>query len=419
MNRPASLTGAASAATDLLAGANRRRALFFFLYVCEGAPFGFIWWMLPVLLREAGNPVARITTLTALATLPWTVKFLAAPLIDYSSARGLALRWWISAMQLGMVLALLPVLGLDLAAGYPLLLVCLVAHSSFGALQDVAVDTLAMRTAPANELGSLNGWMQAGMLAGRAITAGLGLGLASRFGVDAVIAGLAGLLALSALSMPWLLRHEPRPVRHQPRELLRELRILVSGRGFWFAAVFALTAGAAFEAFGALGGPMFTDLGWPRETIARVFAILSPVAMVIGALGGGMLADRLGRLRVCAGIVAVLAVSAVAMSRLPQGAPGMIGELALVAWYLLVGMLTAVSYSLFMQVSAGTMIAATQFSVFMAMTNACEVWSGFLGGQIAEVAGYAMALALMALLSLLALPALLGLRRQGGAGNGP
>jgi predicted MFS family arabinose efflux permease len=28
--------------------------------------------------------------------------------------------------------------------------------------------------------------------------------------------------------------------------------------------------------------------------------------------------------------------------------------------------------------------AATRFSLFMAMTNACEAWSGFLGGRFAE-----------------------------------
>jgi len=393
-------------APDMLAGPIRRRALFFFLYVCEGAPFGFIWWMLPVLLREAQTPVERITLLTSLATLPWTLKFLAAPLVDYSSARGLPLRYWIAGLQLGMVAALLPLLGLELATGFALLLPCLLAHSTFAAVQDVAVDTLAMRSVPAGELGALNGWMQAGMLAGRAATAGLGLMLAERFGIDAVVFVLGGLLLASAATMLLVLHNEPVPVRHRPAELLAEMRVVATGLLFWLAVAFALTGGAAFEAFGALAGALFSDLGYPRETIAGVFGVISPLAMVIGALLGGTLADRIGRVPLCAATVVLLAAAVAGFDALPAGRPGLAWQAALCLFYGLVGMFTAVSYSLFMQISARSTMAATQFSVLMALTNACEVWAGYTGGQIAGRGDYGTAFAVMAGLSLLALPAL-------------
>jgi len=406
-------------APDLLAGRARRRALFFFLYVCEGAPFGFIWWMLPVLLREAGTPVERITLATSLATLPWTLKFLAAPLVDFSSARGVPLRYWIAAMQLGMFAALLPLLGLDLGSGFALLLPCLLAHSALAAVQDVAVDTLAMRSVPAGELGALNGWMQAGMLAGRAATAGLGLTLAERYGIDAVVLVLGGLLAASAVTMLFVLRNEPAPVRHRPAELFAELGTVAAGALFWLAAAFALTGGTAFEAFGALAGPLFTDLGYPRSTIAGIFAVTSPLAMVAGALAGGALADRLGRIPICAGTVVLLAIAVATFAALPAQQPGPLWQAGLALYYLFVGMFTAVSYSLFMQLSAPSIMAATHFSVLMALTNACEVWSGFVGGRLAGALGYGDALRVMAALSLLALPALAYLARRSTRAPGP
>jgi hypothetical protein len=67
---------------SLLGTARRRRALFFLLYACEGAPIGFLWWALPAELRARGVPVAEITLLTSTLVLPWTFKFVWAPLLD-------------------------------------------------------------------------------------------------------------------------------------------------------------------------------------------------------------------------------------------------------------------------------------------------------------------------------------------------
>jgi hypothetical protein len=59
-----------------------RRLLFFSLYLSEGAPIGYLWLALPTRLRAAGVPVEQITALTSLLVLPWTFKFLVAPLVD-------------------------------------------------------------------------------------------------------------------------------------------------------------------------------------------------------------------------------------------------------------------------------------------------------------------------------------------------
>ena len=42
--------------------------MFAALYFCEGAPIGYLWWTLPVLLRTRGVASERITTVVALAT---------------------------------------------------------------------------------------------------------------------------------------------------------------------------------------------------------------------------------------------------------------------------------------------------------------------------------------------------------------
>ena len=85
--------------------------LFAALYASEGAPIGFIWWALPTKLAEAGVEVSRITSITAVATLVWGLKFLWAPLVDAWRGPRWGYRSWIVSAQCGMAVALLPLLA--------------------------------------------------------------------------------------------------------------------------------------------------------------------------------------------------------------------------------------------------------------------------------------------------------------------
>jgi hypothetical protein len=78
--------------------------------------------------------------------------------------------------------------------------------------------------------------------------------------------------------------------------------------------------------------------------------------------------------------------------------------------YVTIGLFTAASYALLMDVTHPR-LAATQFSAFMGGTNLCESWSALAVGRLAGGFGYAPAFVVMALASLLALPTLRGLRR--------
>jgi hypothetical protein len=62
--------------------------------------------------------------------------------------------------------------------------------------------------------------------------------------------------------------------------------------------------------------------------------------------------------------------------------------------YLAIGFFTASSYALFMTLSRGE-FAATRFSIFMALTNACEAWAGFVGGRFGA-ANYGITLLVLA-----------------------
>ena len=74
------------------------------------------------------------------------------------------------------------------------------------------------------------------------------------------------------------------------------LRQAFSSRRTWWGLAFAATSGAAFEAVGALRGPLLNDRGIPRDTEGFFLAIPVVAAMAFGAIIGGILGGFKGAL---------------------------------------------------------------------------------------------------------------------------
>lgn len=399
--------------SDLMQSSKGRRWLFATLYASEGAPMGLIWWALPTLLSREGVPLPAITALTATVTLPWILKFLAGPLVDASLQRGASLRAWILVCQSGMVVTILATAFIDWPTQMGWLTFVLVAHAICAATQDVAIDTLAIRTVPPDELGRTNGWMQAGMLTGRALVAGISLALATQFGIAGPIALVVGLVLvpmglLAGVRMPQM--ETPAPLAG-----VRAWLGALSGRNMLFGLGVALIAGAGFEFLGVAIGPLLVERGAAEGTSAGFYGIAAPLALIAGALLGGRVADRVHPRRgTVAGLLAIAVVAGGVGGVLAAGLAADTRALlvAFVLLYVSIGFFTASSYALFMQLARGR-LSATRFAVFMALTNACESWSGYVGGGLQGQWGYGSAMLILAGISLLALPLLAALRTAG------
>ncbi|MDH5675116.1 MAG: MFS transporter [Myxococcales bacterium] len=394
--------------TALLQTERGRRLLFTALYISEGAPIGYLWWALPPKLRLAGAPVTEITALTAALVLPWTFKFLWAPLVDRFSGGRFGLRAWIAAAQLLMGATLLSLLGLDLVRQLSIAAPLLMLHAFAAATQDVAVDALAVQLVEPIERGRLQGYTQTGMLAGRAAFGGGALLAEQWVGADAVLVGLV-LVTWSSLALVGLSLGSPEPVaqRGAPRpQVLATLRAVLFSPMSAIALGFALLSGAGFEAVGALAGSLLVDRGVSQESVGSFFAGPTVLAMVAGALLGGRLSDSVERTRavtatLLASVVSVMGVAACALLEL--GASTLMFSMTLC--YLGIGLFVASSYALFMDLS-DRRFGATHFSAYMGATNACEAWSGWAGGRLQASFGYGAAFAALAGVSLMALPLL-------------
>jgi hypothetical protein len=279
-------------------------------------------------------------------------------------------------------------------------MVFVVTHAMFAAAQDVGIDTLAIRTVPQHELGRVNGYMQAGMLAGRAgVAAGTTLLFSAFDNTGAAVWMLALLIVLPAITLKYGVT-EPRS-EIAPYKLRAVIRTVATRAGIAGMLV-ALLVGAGFEYFGVTAGPRLVDLGYSDSARALFFGLLAPAGLAAGALAGGTLTDRLGAyigITTSLGLLTVLLLCVASIDRLPVFTDGHL--VWFTATYFAIGMLTASSYTLFMTLSHGA-YAATRVSLFMAMTNACEAWAAFVGGRLLAQ-GFGMSVATMALIACLAL----------------
>ncbi len=390
----------------------RRILLFAILYASEGAPIGFIWWALPTLLRSADVPVDRITSLTAVVLLPWVFKFLWAPLLDLLRGPGWGYRAWIVAMQTLMALALVPLIWIDPVTGFGWWRTLLLLHAVAASTQDVAIDALAIAAVPPASRGRLNGAMQAGMLTGRSVFGGAVLTIGAVLGIAGIVAALVIWIGVAMTAALWLREAEP-PRRADGATFFGALAAAARMKTTWVGLAFAVVSAAAFEATGQLAGPFLVDRSVQGATIGVFFSVFVVAAMLTGGLAGGAVSDRFGRLRTAAlsllGFVAFIVLLAGADARGGASPPTLIALLA--GMYFFVGVFTAASYALFMDLT-DPRLGATQFSAYMAATNACESWSAWGGGRLAATHGYPAAFMVMSVISLASLPLLALMRRM-------
>ena len=392
---------------NLLDKDSGRACLFTLLYVSEGGPIGFIWWALPTILRTRGLPVDEITSLTAILVLPWVFKFLWAPLVDSLRYARWGYRGWIISTQSIMGLTLIPLVWLDPVNDYAWWRSLLLLHAISAATQDVSVDALAINTVPEHSRGAINGYMQAGMLLGRSVFGGGALLASAYIGLHWVFIVLIACVWLSLVML--LFVKEPESETDQKTGLpafVSNLKHAFQRRNTWIGLLFALFSAAAFEATGALAGPFLIDRGVSKETVGFFFTLPVVAATMTGGLIGGRISDRIGRIKAVAlflvGFVAsVLLLSAGDYFRASQ--PFLLGSLFTL--YIFIGLFTAASYALFMDLT-DRRVGGTQFSTYMSATNGCESWSGWTGGRIAASAGYGASFLTMSIVSLLSLPLL-------------
>ena len=437
---------------NLLATPRGRLAAFFLLYITEGIPLGFAATVVATQLRRMGVGPEAIGAFVATFYLPWAFKWAFGPLVDvFRSRRFGHRRGWILLTQLLMAGTLLSLVAVPLPQGLPLFTAVLMVHNTFGAMQDVAIDALAVNSLGENERGLANGLMFAGASLGQAIG---GSGVLLLIGVAGFSSGFV-MVALAILAVTTFVvlpmkealveqvtaagsgADPGAPGSSGWARALGEMRsfALASFRSFLgsraaFAGVFmALWPAGAMSLSLALQTNLAVDLGMTDDAVATL-SLLGTLSSGVAMVVGGLISDRVGQRRALFVYILLMSLPVLwmawalqqagyVMPRPPGGAPipALITTLwaTTLAFNVAMGLMYGTRSAVFMDIT-NPAVAATQFTAYMALMNLAIAFSATWQGVAIEALGYPMTLLLDALIGPLGLLLLPALRRQTGAG---
>jgi PAT family beta-lactamase induction signal transducer AmpG len=111
------------------------------------------------------------------------------------------------------------------------------------------------------------------------------------------------------------------------------------------------------------------ELGWTDTGYSELYATAGLVAGLIGMVAGGLLVDRLGRRRTITIGALLLAAASVAMGLLPALWSTRSAVQMYVSTYVILDTLITIAFFAVLMAACWKRVAATQFSLYMAIAN--------------------------------------------------
>jgi PAT family beta-lactamase induction signal transducer AmpG len=352
------------------------------LAFASGFPFGLINETVPIYLRTHGASLVEIGQLAKLS-LPWSLKWLWAPLVDRHGTR----RHWIAGCLTGLAALTFGLGTLDagtLGVGFWIILFAIVFLS---ATQDVAIDAYTIQSTTTRELGVANSVRITLYRIGMLTAGGLLVWLAGRIGwTESFSAGavVLGALALCALLLPAVDRGTPRPA-----SLWDPLRELLSRPGIATVIVFALIFKLDIAALEPMMRPFWVDTGLTLEEIGAVVTSGRLVATIAGAAVGGVFTTRYGIFTGLWVLGLVQAFSGLLYWGTAVADPAKALVVGAAYFESFAAGLGTSAYLAFLMSVCEKRYAATQFAVLSALLALTRWIAGDISGELAERLGYA------------------------------
>jgi PAT family beta-lactamase induction signal transducer AmpG len=398
-------------------------------YFAQGIPMGLLHIALPAWLATQDVSTVKIATFLAIITLPWAFKLLTGPLMDHFEFLPMGKRRpWVIGAQFGMVFSLLALMWLDDPASQIGMLTAIsFMINAFTATQDVAVDGMSIDLVPLEEEGRLNAFMSFGKAVGWAVTSAITGTLLVLYGmkVTALVCGLGAALIFIFLiairerrgerMFPWS-EGDASPKNEPPpsfRTVFSDLNHIL-----WTRASLIIMAimffdglvsgyGRALMPIAAVKVFDFSTAQW-----ADLNAVMGLAGAVI-ALGLGPLIDRFGAKSMMGLTIFLTGLHAFLLA----GSQELWENSAYVmfmmsAWILLLPVVMVCALALAMSIcSHGE--SATQFAIYMSVSNLGASIGSMFYGQVAEKTSWAQNYAMMGFLIFILLLAILMFRSHG------
>jgi len=376
-----------------------RYALFGLLYFTQGTILSYFTAPNALYLLSRGLTMTSVGIFASIALIPFVIKILFGILSDRVSPLGLGHRRPYIFIGLAVqFICLIIAPFIDPKNAYWGFVALAFVLQLGMALYDTCTDGLALDTTPEGEKGTIQGFMVGGRAVGVIVTASVVGLLAERSTWQAVFWLLAG---LTLLPLPLLFgaREPARPVERnfdwKAFAAFKKMPVLaLAGVGFIF---FLIVVGA-----NQLVNPYLQQRFGIELSTAGLFTTVWGIGVVLGSAVGGLLIDRVGkrngvRIAMLISVVGVLALAFI---------PALGWAWPIVALFgIAYGTYQTVYFALAMAYTEPR-IAASMFSILMAVTNVGQGVGLALGGLLADRIKYPPTFIVFATLNLLALPLL-------------
>ncbi len=364
----------------------------FFTGFSSGLPLYILISLLPAWLRSEGVDLKAIG-LFALIQLPFTWKFIWAPLFDrYTLPMGRR-RGWLLLTQIGLLLSL-PVFGLF----HPQLDIWTIAYlctlvAFFSASQDIVLDAYRRELLQEVELGlgnavHVNAYKLAGLIPGS-----LSLILADHmpwhwvFFITALFM-LPGIIMCLLISEPKLLQQAPRSLREA---VVAPFGEFIGRKGWQSAAlvllfIFLYKLGDSMAT--ALATPFYLDMGFSKTEIGLIAKNAGLWPSVIGGMLGGLWMFKLGINRALWLFGLLQMVAILGFAWLVNAGHSLLGLGAVIGFEAFgVGLGTA-AFVAYIARETNPLYTATQFALFTSLAAVPRTVANAATGYMVESLGW-------------------------------
>lgn len=390
---------------------SRRMLICVLTGLASGMPLYLLIQLVPAWLRSSGVSLAEIG-LFALVGLPYSWKFLWAPLMDRLRLPLGRRRGWMLLAQIGLILSIGSLGYIDPLNQTTLVAIFASLIAFLSATQDVAIDAYRREILSDEELGLGNAIHVQAYRIASLVPGSLSLVLADLlpwvwvFWITAAFMSLGLVLSLSVTEPENL-----SPTHHSLGEtLIAPFREYFERTG-WRTAALALFFMVAYKLGDnmatALATPFYLDLGFTLTEIGLIAKHAALWPAIAGGLLGGVIMLRLGINRALWLFGAVQMVSILGFVWLASVGQGLWLLATVIAFeYLGVGLGTA-AFTAFIARESSRAFAATQFALFTALAALPRSMGNAVTGFIVEETGW---VTFFLLCTLLAIPGMVVLK---------
>ena len=373
--------------------------MFGLLYFAQGTVLSYFTALNAIYFLSKGLTMSDVGVFASIALVPFVIKIFLGMLSDKVNLFHMGHRK--PYIMIGLIIQALCLIAapfIDPASAYWGFVALAFVLQMAMALYDTCTDGLALDTIPEEEQGTIQSFMVGGRALGVVITASI-VGLLAEYVSWLAVFWLLAVFTLLPLPMVLRLREAARPIEREFdwgafRAFKHKAVIALAGLGF---VIFFIIAGA-----NQMVNPFLqTEFGIALSTAGLITTVWG-IGVVLGGVAGGAFINRLGSHNASRTALLVTFVAVLALALTPN---------TLLAWPVVAvfGLAYGVCQTLYYALSMNftdPRIAASMFSILMAVVNVAQGVGMAVGGGLTDAVGFRWTFVIIATVNVLALPLL-------------